>query len=68
LTLEEAVSGIGTLVLAVVGPLPKTARRDVAVRQVAPGRYEASFFCERLIELARSLHPAQRAGGDDRRR
>jgi Ca-activated chloride channel homolog len=42
-TLDERFDNGLVSHLAVVGPLPKTTRRDVPVRQVAPGRYEASF-------------------------
>lgn len=42
-TLDERFDNGLVSHLAVVGPLPKTTRRDVPVRQIAPGRYEASF-------------------------
>jgi hypothetical protein len=42
-TADERFDNGLTSHVSVVGPLPKTARREVPVRQIAPGRYEATF-------------------------
>lgn len=42
-TLDERFDNGLVSHVSVVGPLPKTTRRDVPVRQIAPGRYEAAF-------------------------
>lgn len=42
-TLDERFDNGLVSHMSITGPLPKTTRRDVPVRQVAPGRYEADF-------------------------
>ena len=52
--------------LTLVGPMPSTEKKEIAMRQTAPGRYEAAFLLDKYGSfLLRADH--KRAGGDGKR-
>ena len=51
--------------LTVIGPMPATTKQDIAMKQIAPGRYEASFLLDKYGSfLLRAEHKRPTEDGD----